>query len=234
VISPGKNKFSWLHIWKLDASRSTVNESQLLKDFSAEEIQRAKKFIHDADRKKYITAHYFLRDVLSKYLRVQRKSIEFESGLNGKPLLKNNFSLYFNLSYRDQLFILGISDAEQTGIDVELIREVDDIPAFCKNFFSVNEIKIINEATENEKLFRLFTFWTIKESFIKATAKAFSEPLPLYDLHEFFHRKYAKPAGMRQTWSIGQIDVPDGYVASYAVQAEELNSKIFNYELPPS
>jgi 4'-phosphopantetheinyl transferase len=229
--SPERNKSAWLDIWKFDASGIIVNELRLQEVLSMEEKQRAEKFIHAHDRRKYITAHYFLRDVLSGYL--PGRSVDLENGLNGKPLLKNNFALYFNLSYRNHLFILGISEIKQTGVDVECIREIDDIPAFCKNFFSSAEIKII-DAAEDEKLHRLFTLWTIKESFIKATAKAFSEPLPLSDLHEFFYKRYAKPAGGGQTWNIEQIEMPRGYAASFAVKAEQLNSKIFNYALPLS
>lgn len=182
------NNGPWLHLWKLDEGLVHTDAYAALKGLSDEEVERVNKFITVRDSVRYITAHDFLRKVLSRYLGVAPSAIRFSKGLHGKPCLEQPASppLYFNLSYRDTLFLLGISNMSTMGVDVEKTREVDDIEAFSSQYFSVSERKKIRTAAARpDQLAMLFSFWTMKEAVLKALATGIIGALPDYDLCAF-------------------------------------------------
>ena len=220
----------WLHLWKFDSSDTSIDLDLALLNFSEEEISRAKNFIHDPDRERYVKAHYFLRKVLSKYLKINARDIKFSRGINGKPFINN--TLFFNLSYRDTFFLLGISNCSKMGVDIEKIKSIEDIPLFCENYFALKEREIIT--AENNKLNQLsllFTLWTMKESVIKALGSGFLHPLTNYDLNSFLYQNASAPNfDPENSWTIQMINVKQGFKAAFAIQTSQVNIDIFEYE----
>lgn len=225
---------NWLHIWRSDSTLHTINIDKAFNCLSNEEIKRSKKFINESDRTRYIKAHYFLRQVLTKYLNINANQIEFVKGFNNKPYLKfqNSESIYFNLSYRDNMFLLGISNCETMGVDIERIREVNDVSSFCIDYFAAQEKEIIMTShNKDEQLAKLFTFWVIKESVIKALGTGFTKPLPTYDLHVFLETSISKPNfDLSAFWTIEQIKINEHYKAAFAIKSEKVAVENYRYE----
>ncbi len=223
----------WLHLWKLDAGLVHTDAYAALKILSDDEVERANKFITVRDSVRYITAHYFLRSVLSRYLGVAPSATRFSKDPYGKPCLEQQLSppLYFNLSYRDNLFLLGVSNISTMGVDVEKVREVDDIETFSAHYFSVNErAKISAAAARPDQLAMLFTFWAMKEAVLKALAIGITGALPDYDLYAFLETPSAVPGfDPAHAWTIRSLDIAPGYKAAFAVNTGEVAWDITEY-----
>ncbi|MGZ4098442.1 MAG: 4'-phosphopantetheinyl transferase family protein [Bacteroidia bacterium] len=232
VIS--SNSTNWIHVWKLDSNSILIKKKQLETFLSAQEMERSKRFINHEDKMRYLTAHYFLRKVLSKYLKIPAQKINFSLGINNKPYVKFHIlpELYFNLSYRDSLFLVGVSNCEIMGVDVEKIYPIDNIKDFCKNYFSKKEQQIIeSQKNRNEKLSFLFEFWTMKEAIIKALANGFTKPLTSYDLSGFMISPELIPKFDKgNTWTVSQIKMLPNYKAAFAVRETDIQVGSFDYE----
>lgn len=92
-----------------------------------------------------------------------------EYGDNGKPYLKDNDKVFFNLSHSGDTVMCVISDA-QVGCDVEKCGEFDIRVA--KKFFSDIEYAQLQRCeNDSDKKDVFFRIWTLKESFMKVTGQ---------------------------------------------------------------
>ncbi len=100
---------------------------------------------------------------------------EFCFGKNGKPFIKGDGNIYFNLSHSWGRVMCAISQKE-VGCDVEKVRNVD--LKVAKRFFFAEEYQTISEQiTPEAQREMFFRFWTMKESFMKATGLGMKLPL---------------------------------------------------------
>ena len=81
----------------------------------------------------------------------------------GKPHTENGF---ISLSHADGMVAVAVSDTE-VGCDIERVRPVDI--RLAKRFFAPAEADAIASAEDKDDLF--FRYWTLKESFMKATGQ---------------------------------------------------------------
>jgi 4'-phosphopantetheinyl transferase len=100
---------------------------------------------------------------------------EFSFGERGKPYINGENKIYFNLSHAWGRVMCVISQKE-VGCDVEKIRDVD--LRVAKRFFFADEYEtIFAQETPEEQKDMFFRFWTLKESFMKATGLGMKLPL---------------------------------------------------------
>lgn len=123
---------------------------------------------------------------------------------------------HFNLSYRSDFALLAIADRE-VGIDIEQVRTIFDVDAFCSSYFHRNEKAIIDQALPSEQADTIFTFWAFKEAFIKCLGIGFSRDLTEFDLSPFYHSPTHELLWWNgETFTIERIEVVDGYVGAVA------------------
>lgn len=117
------------------------------------------------DKRLSLGAGVLLKYALS-YLGFSQKTDEIIYGENEKPYFKNN-GIYFNLSHSGDYAVCAVSPCE-IGCDIELIKPVKLNVA--EKFFTNNEFKhILSLNTDEEKSDLFYRYWTLKESFMKAT-----------------------------------------------------------------
>ena len=90
---------------------------------------------------------------------------------NKKPRLAHRDDIRFNLSHAGTKVMCAVSD-QDIGCDVEQITEID--MEIAKRFFFAEEYEALmncREKGERNELF--FRYWTLKESFMKATGLGF-------------------------------------------------------------
>lgn len=149
------------------------------------EHERAGAFRFDEDRKLYIAAHQFLRQTLSQYAPVAPKAWLFTTTEYGKPFITNPGYEYlqFNLSHTKGLIACAISHTNAVGVDVEKHKPLNDLRSLCRYALSpveADDVLSIMNSREREK--RFFTYWTLKEAYIKATGMGLSSPLQQFTL----------------------------------------------------
>ncbi len=145
-----------------------------------------------AERKDKVLRYRFLKDrvlslgaevLLRKALRecgIEIPEIHYGFEINGKPFLKGVEGFDFNISHSEDLVMVAVSENE-TGCDIEKITETDlDI---AKKFFFREEyenIAALPASEERNELF--FRYWTLKESFMKATGLGMRLPLDSFQI----------------------------------------------------
>lgn len=98
---------------------------------------------------------------------------DFALGEYGKPYLKKG-KLHFNLSHSGDWVLCALSDCE-VGCDVEKRRPFDS--RVLRRFAPEEQEDILSRKDENERENRFFRYWTLKESFLKATGQGLHLPL---------------------------------------------------------
>lgn len=123
-----------------------------------------------------VTSEILLKHAIFSVLGKEIK-LEYKYLNNGKPYLKND-DIYFNISHSFDYVIVAISN-DDIGCDIEFNDEIDLNVA--KKFFSIVEYNDILNNIKKRNLF--YRYWTLKESFVKATGIGFKLPFNSFTIH---------------------------------------------------
>lgn len=217
-----------LHIW-----RYTVNEQDYIAEktnpiLSTEEREKAVRFIQGHHAIKYVCNHHFIRNVLAAYLNILPAEVKFCHTALGKPYIENS-NLFFNLSHRNKYGLLAIFKEAEVGVDIEYIKELQDVATFSSYSFSEQEKAIIfsNDKTNPEIL---FTFWTFKEAYIKATGTGLSVDISKINLADFFDKETNVMPDDNNRWTLKRLNAEEGYKAAFATTGKVDKLVEFTYE----
>lgn len=143
---------------------------------SQERRQKFERFLRKKDAYRSLLGEVLVRSTLTKYMGVNNQDFHFEYNAYGKPYLKNNPEIGFNISHSGNwvVMILG-NTSPNLGIDVEKIVPMDI--QFATDLFTIQENQTLASLTEYNRLAYFFQLWTLKESYIKALGKGLSVPL---------------------------------------------------------
>ena len=144
------------------------NSSYLDEDYST--IKQNKKNAIDKiknldDKKRAILGEQLLIKGLQKYYNINYDDVNIRLNKNGKPYISDdNYNhIKFNISHSNDYSICAFS-CNEIGVDIEKIRKVDI--KTINQFATTNEINYIL-SSENQVFRRLFTIYTLKESYFK-------------------------------------------------------------------
>jgi 4'-phosphopantetheinyl transferase len=149
------------------------------------ERQRAKRFVFDRDRNRFIVARARLRELLACRLGMAPQAIELQHGTHGKPALAPGSSsreLRFNVSHSEDVAVYAFVSGREIGIDVEAVRVIRDADDLAARFFSRRENEAYRALDRGDKPLGFFNCWTRKEAFVKALGNGLSYPLDSFDV----------------------------------------------------
>lgn len=134
---------------------------------SAEERQRAARFVQEADQRRAIIGRALLRCLLGHWLDLDPAALVFTAGWHGKPELPGS-PVRFNLSHSGDWILAGFARHSQIGVDVERLARANDLLAIAERFFHPAEQAVIRAAADQAAQRRaFFRFWTAKEAILK-------------------------------------------------------------------
>jgi 4'-phosphopantetheinyl transferase len=211
-----------VHIWwiALDKPVSATVAAIL----SADERARADRFHFPIHRDSYIAARSAMRSILSSYTGIEPERIRFGYGSNGKPFLEAELcnDLRFNLSHSQTKAMLGVTRGREIGVDVEMIRPVDELLQIAEQFFCRTEIDMLRHRIDSERLARFFALWTCKEAVIKTTGQGLSQPLNRVDVSQIVDdSENWLMLDDGSTFYVQQLSAPSGYMAAFAVEGTD-------------
>lgn len=97
-------------------------DDSLAEMLSPEESSRAARFAFPGDRRRYIASHALLRELLAACIGVEPRSVSFERGAFGKPIVARRLGapwLRFNMSASRDVALYAIAREREVGVDVE-------------------------------------------------------------------------------------------------------------------
>ena len=170
----------WLASLSNVSSSEAVAYLQLLSEPEQAQWRRFK--VEDA-RLQYLVTRALVRTTLSRYADVPAHTWKFEPNAYGRPHISHplaSCNLRFNLSNTTGLVACGVSIDCEIGIDVEDITRTADIDAVAPSVFAPAELADFRDAGLEDRRDRFFSYWTLKESYIKARGMGLSLPLDAF------------------------------------------------------
>ncbi|MGY1438870.1 4'-phosphopantetheinyl transferase family protein [Streptomyces reniochalinae] len=183
---------------------------------SAEERERAAKFVLQADRDRYLVAHLALREELGRLLGLAPQDVPFTradcpvcDGPHGRPSVPGD-PVHFSLSHAGDLVALAFA-AAPIGVDVEQYPSVAAAIQTTSALHPSEQVELA--ALAPDALPAAFArCWTRKEAYLKGTGSGLGED-PALTYVSALDRPARVPG-----WQLTDLTVPDGYAAASALR----------------
>lgn len=226
-----------VHVWRVSFDLSNP-ESMAARDvLSADERQRADRYVSEEARRRFVTARSTLRHILARYLSTDPEEIVFAYNQYGRPVVDSpaeKRGVVFNLSHSAERALYAISGGAPVGVDVERMRPLD-FTGISKRFFAPSEAAILAALPEPDKSDAFFECWTRKEALVKAQGTGLHLDLnqvvvtlgPDTPPHVVRIRGSEDAAG---SWSLYDLDAGEGFKAALAVKSR--NAKVIQRDYP--
>ncbi len=143
---------------------------------SPDEVLRAARLRSPLSANRFCIARGILRTLLAEYLATSPEYVQFSYGLHGKPKLagESQGNLSFNVAHSNGLAVFAIARGSDIGVDVEEIRQIDELAGCASIFLSPEELVEFKAIPDLKKLERFMTLWVSKEAILKAYGIGFS------------------------------------------------------------
>jgi 4'-phosphopantetheinyl transferase len=174
-----------VHIWFFawDTAPSAALVQTVYASLSSDEQERYGRFHFERDRHAYLFAHGLLRRILSQYECVPEACWRFECNRYGKPFVASPRSgLYFSLTHTAGMVACAISSQAEVGVDAERVDRPCEFLTLAHRYFAPAEARSLESAPPELLPERFFTFWTLKEAYIKARGMGLSLPLQDFEV----------------------------------------------------
>jgi len=171
-----------VQIWAIPLNPPEAEVLRLTRLLSADEQERASRFRFDVHRRRYVVGRGALRRLLGAYLGADPAGLRFGYGPRGKPGLPDWPGLGFNLSNSEDLALAGFLRDREIGVDVEYMKEMDDLESIASRFFSASEVQALSSVPREQKKEAFFNCWTRKEAYLKAVGEGLAAPLNSFDV----------------------------------------------------
>jgi 4'-phosphopantetheinyl transferase len=160
------------HVWLTDAGERAARRPDWL---DAEERARWLRFLRGVDRDLFLVAHTHLRATLSRYADTTPARWRFVRRRGGRPELhidQPSCALRFNLSHTHDLVACVVTQGADCGVDVEREGRIADRAGIAALAFHDDERAAVARSPGD-----FLAYWTLKESYVKATGAGIRVPL---------------------------------------------------------
>jgi 4'-phosphopantetheinyl transferase len=180
----------------------------------------------------YQTSHGALRVLLSRYLNRDPREFQFTFGRAGKPSLKSDVGMHFNMSHSGNLAAYAFTHAGPVGVDIEEVRGISDLEGIARQHFCHAETtELLSVADEKQRRDAFFRCWTRKESYVKAVGEGLSVPLDQFQVTllpgvpaRLVHIENSERAAL--SWTLHHLEPAPGYVGAVAYHNGAHNFKM--------
>jgi len=221
-------------IWRLSLDLMPDSVKSDLSSLSADEVERSASFKFDKDKHSYIVSHMLMRNVLSRYVKIEPAEIVFETNPHGKPFIKDS-GLDFNISHSGEWVLLAATSSGKIGIDIERIRQGISSHVIARQYFSPGEIKELQALpVEEDRVAAFFVGWSRKEAYIKAHGLGLALPLESFDVsfseNPPLLRATRPDAEEAKKWALRSVEVDPAYKAAVAIDnTNKLEYRFWNW-----
>ena len=218
-----------VHVWRAALDVPELQVRRLWDTLTADERQRAERYLFQKDRTHFVVARGLLRVLLGRYLREDPPHLRFTYGSHGKPALATDtggMALRFNVSHSHGLALYALTRGREVGVDVEYIRPEVVQEKVAERFFSPREVTVLRALPTPLQTTAFFACWTRKEAYIKATGDGLALPLDQFDVS----LAPGEPAALLRTtwdpqeaarWALQDLAPAPGYRAAVAVAGHD-------------
>ncbi|MBU8567929.1 4'-phosphopantetheinyl transferase superfamily protein [Virgibacillus pantothenticus] len=139
----------------------------------AEEKERFNRYKVASKKIEFLSGRILLKTILGDILGLPPASISFIKNSYGKPFIKQDSQIDFNISHSGNKLVLAITKNKNVGVDIEKIEE--DVLEVMDLVFLPDEISYINsQPSYYQRKEAFYNIWTRKEAFMKLSGKGFN------------------------------------------------------------
>jgi 4'-phosphopantetheinyl transferase len=146
------------------------------------------------------------------------KGYTIEKNAYGKPYVPQA-SIQFNLSHSGNVILLIFANNVPIGVDVEQIRNIDDVDLIVKQYLHPSEVKELSACQLHESNEAFFSCWSKKEAVSKALGLGLSFPLNAFSVSSrplVGNWRLDLPLKYPQSWTLQAFRPLNGYFAAIA------------------
>lgn len=148
---------------------------------SAEERERATRFIFEADAWRFKVGRAMLRTGLALHLEKLARTIQILTAENGKPFVESG-QIRFNVSHSEGQGLIAFTRIGEIGVDIEAVELDQQAEEIASAYFTESEAAMV-ASEANETRADCFTrLWTRKEAVLKATGGGILDGLSSFDI----------------------------------------------------
>lgn len=160
-------------LWR--GSLDSHPDESAMQGLSDSERARAARFVFERDRRRYLSAHDQLRQVLARATGLPARALRFREGAHGKPYLDHNeVTLAFNMSHSQDTVLIALCPSGEIGIDVEMLRPMSDATELAARNFTPAEQAQLARTPARQRDAAFLRGWTRKEACLKALGSGLS------------------------------------------------------------
>lgn len=214
-----------VHVWHVPLNQPLM-EPAFFTTLSTDEQARATKFHVKDDRCRWVVCRGVLRALIGQHMDMEPSTVQFSYGACGKPALAATDNFRFNVSHSQDVAVIAISWQREIGIDIEVVRHLDDAMQVAQRVFADEEVAAYTAVPNNLKLQAFFNCWTRKEAFIKAIGEGMSFPLKefavtLYPNESARLLHICGDHAAASMWQLRSLAPAPGFVGAVAAKGHE-------------
>jgi 4'-phosphopantetheinyl transferase len=218
-----------VQLWQTDLDQAEPAVKYWRSLLSADECQRADRYLRERDRLHFTVARGQVRSHLGRLLNVPATAIAFDYTKRGKPsVVQSNLDgarLEFNVSHSEGMALYVVAWDRRVGVDLEYLRPMADAAQLVKRFYTAAEAVEFFQLPESDRTAAFFQAWTAKEAYLKATGEGVSHlrdvEFSLNPQHPLELRRIFSPVEVIENWSVRSLSVKAGWLAAIAVEGKD-------------
>ncbi len=218
--------YTTLGLTTLDLWRIPLDRQPQVELLSEDELVRLNRYRFAADQRKFAVARSSLRLILAGYSQNNPAELVFDYGPYGKPSLRDERSLQFNLSHSGEYALCGVA-RQVVGVDIEQLRSMDRLEGMIERCLAPSEQQALANVSLTQQSAGFLKYWTCKEAYLKATGQGISASLATIEV-ELNPCPQLKILG--QPWQLYVCIPCDGYTAAVVVPPDIGQIRFWAYE----
>jgi 4'-phosphopantetheinyl transferase len=146
--------------------------------------------------------------------------VTFQISSRGKPSVDSACGISFNTSRSGGLSVIAVArSGVGVGVDVEVLRPMDDALEVADGLFTVRERQLLRAVPYEARAAAFLALWTRKESVVKAFGMGLSLALDAFDVSGVGADGVPRWHGRLGSWPfvVAQVDAPSGWVAAATI-----------------
>jgi len=160
-----------IHLWQADLDAFPGDAGIWLRLVSSAEQDRARRFVFEEPRRRYLAAKAWTRRVLAAYLKLSPRDTPLTAGAHGKPQIAaeaNHADLRFSLSHCGRFALLAVAIGDEVGVDLQAPLPEGSWPAVAERCFTREERECVRLRPAAAQASACTEIWTRKEAAGKA------------------------------------------------------------------
>ena len=210
-----KSIYTSIEVWNLLLPELRDELAACRDLLTADEQERASKFIKTEDGDRFILCRGLRRQILASYLNEAPSALHFDHNENGKPFLKGS-EIRFNVSHSRDRLLIAVTAGRTVGVDIEFRRDGVPMESIAKRWFAPEE-QAFFQGLENPRD-GFFDIWAQKEAFVKALGQGIFRELNSFCV-PLNHTPGLPTLGTSGEWFFQPLEIDPAYAAAIVSEA---------------